>query len=136
MNRTPVRVIGVSMPAANPRPLVQFSLQGLLVVMAMIAIGLGFYRLVGTRALVHYSLLLFAVGPWFAWLVSECLPIRVPQLRTAAANMVLLLLFIVVLKLLEANMEGPVVVGVALAALLLWTPQYMLFFVWRVGERT
>jgi len=29
-----------------------------------------------------------------------------------------------------------VVLGVGLAALFLWTPQYMLFFVWRVGERT
>ena len=126
----------VPMPAATPRPLVQFSLQGLLVLIAMIAIGLGFYKLVGYRALVHYSLLIFAVGPWFAWLVSECLPIRTLQLRTAAANMVLLLLFIIVLRLVEATMEGPVVIGVGLAALFLWTPQYMLFFVWRVGERT
>ena len=118
------------------RPLVQFSLQGLLVVTAMIAIGLGFYRLAGPRALVHYAFLIFAVGPWFAWLVSECLPIPTPQLRTAAANMVLLLLFIFVLKLAEATLEGQVVIGVGLAALFLWTPQYMLFFVWRVGERT
>ena len=124
------------MPAVPSRPLVQFSLQGLLVLIAMIAIGLGFYKLVGYRALVHYSLLIFAVGPWFAWLVSECLPIRTPQLRTAAANMVLLLLFIVVLRLAESLIEGPIVIAVGLAALLLWTPQYMLFFVWRVGERT
>lgn len=120
---------------AHPRPLVQFSLQGLLVVMAMIAIGLGFYRLVGMRAVVHYSFLLFAVGPWFAWLVSECLPVRTAQLRTAAANLVLLLLFIGVLKLAEATLDGPIVILVGLAALLLWTPQYMLFFVWRVGEK-
>ncbi|MEX2175213.1 MAG: hypothetical protein WD872_12695 [Pirellulaceae bacterium] len=113
----------------------QFSLQGLLVVMAMVAIGLGFYRLVGLRAAVHYSFLIFAVGPWFAYLVSECLPVRASQLRTAAANMVLLLLFIGVLKLAEATHDGPVVLLVGLAALLLWTPQYMLFFVWRVGER-
>jgi len=129
------------MPASSAsnrssRPLLQFSLQGLLVVTAMIAIGLGFYRLAGPRALVHYAFLIFAVGPWFAWLVSECLPIPTPQLRTAAANMVLLLLFIIVLKLAEATLEGQVVLGVGLAALFLWTPQYMLFFVWRVGERT
>lgn len=123
------------MSAPRPRPLVQFSLQGLLVVMAMIAIGLGFYRLIGARALIHYALLIFAVGPWFAYLVSECLPIRALQLRTAAANMVLLLLFIAVLKLAEAVFDGPVVLLAGLAALLLWTPQYMLFFVWRVGAR-
>jgi hypothetical protein len=101
----------------------------------MVAIGLGFYRLVGIRALVHYSFLVFAVGPWFAYLVSECLPIRAPQLRTATANILLLVLFIAVLKLAEATLQGPVVLLVGLAALLLWTPQYMLFFVWRVGDR-
>jgi hypothetical protein len=114
---------------------VQFSLQGLLVVMAMIAIGLGFYRLVGVRAVVHYLFLLFAVGPWFAWLVSECLPVRTAQFRTAAANFVLVVLFIGVLVLAQMTIEGPVVVLVGLAALLLWTPQYMLFFVWKVGDR-
>ena len=118
------------------RPLLQYSLQGLLVVTAMIAMGLGFYRLAGPKALVHYAFLIFAVGPWFAWLVSECLPIHTPQLRTAAANMILLLLFIIVLKLAEANLEGPVALMVGLGALFLWTPQYMLFFVWRVGDRT
>lgn len=128
------------MPASasnrTPRPALQFSLQGLLVVTAMVAMGLGIYRLAGVQALVHYAFLVFAVGPWFAWLASECLPIPSPQLRTAAANMILLLLFIVVLKLAELNLEGPVAIVVGLAALVLWTPQYMLFFVWRVGERT
>ncbi len=129
------------MPASSAskrpaRPFLQFSLQGLLVVTAMVAMGLGFYRLAGPQALVHYAFLIFAVGPWFAWLASECLPIHTPQLRTAAANMILLLLFIVVLKLAEATMEGPVAIVVGIAALFLWTPQYMLFFVWRVGERT
>ncbi len=108
----------------------------MLVVTAMVAMALGFYRLAGVQALVHYVFLIFAVGPWFAWLVSECLPIPTPQLRTAAANMILLLLFIVVLKLAEATLDGPVAIIVGLAALFLWTPQYMLFFVWRVGERT
>lgn len=117
------------------RPLLQFSLQGLLVVTAMVALALGFYRLAGPQALVHYAFLVFAVGPWFAWLVSECLPIPTPQLRTAAANMILLLLFIVVLQLAEANLDGPAAIIVGLAALFLWTPQYMLFFVWRVGDR-
>jgi hypothetical protein len=124
------------MTASPARPVLQFSLQGLLVLTAMIGIALGFYKLVGPKALVHYSFLVFAVGPWFAWLVSECLPIQTMQLRTAAANMILLALFIAVLKLAEATLEGPVVLFVGLAALLLWTPQYMLFFVWRVGDRT
>ena len=124
------------MTATPARPVLQFSLQGLLVLTAMIGIALGFYKLVGPKALVHYAFLVFAVGPWFAWLVSECLPIQTRQLRTAAANMILLALFIAVLKLAEATLEGPVVLFVGLAALLLWTPQYMLFFVWRVGDRT
>jgi hypothetical protein len=127
--------MAAAMSTARPRPLMQFSLQGLLVFMAMIAIGLGFYRLGGVRALVHYSFLVFAVGPWFAWLASECLPVRSEKLRIAAANMTLLALFIGVLKLAEATLDGPVVILVGLAALLLWTPQYMLFFVWKVGEK-
>src|SRR3954468_11524722 len=116
------------------RPLLQFSLQSLLVLTAMVGIGLGFYRLVGFMAVVHYCFLVFAVGPWFAFLVSECLPLRAPQLRTAAANILLLVLFVATLKLAEAALRGPVVIVVALAALLLWTPQYMIFFVWRMGE--
>src|SRR5207302_7027169 len=106
-----------------PRPLLQFSLQSLLVLTAMVAIGLGFYRLVGFMAVVHYCFLIFAVGPWFAYLASECLPLRAPQLRAAAANMLLLILFIATLKLAEVALRGPVVVVVALAAVLLWTPQ-------------
>lgn len=114
-------------------PLLQFSLQSLLLVTAMVALALGFYRLVGFMAVVHYCFLLFAVGPWFAYLAAECLPVAA-QLRTAAANMLLLALFIATLKLAEATLHGPVVIVVALAALLLWTPQYMIFFVWRMGE--
>jgi len=116
------------------RPLVQFSLQSLLMVTAMVAIALAFYRLVGFMAVVHYCFLIFAVGPWFAYLAAECLPVSAPQFRTAVANMLLLVLFIATLKLAEATLQGPVVIVVALAALLLWTPQYMIFFVWRMGE--
>jgi hypothetical protein len=112
----------------------QFSLQSLLVLTAAVAVGLGFYRLLGFQALVHYCFLIFAVGPWFARLASECLPIRAPQLRTAAGNMILLALFVATLKLAEATQPGPVVIIVAVAALLLWTPQYMIFFVWRMGD--
>ena len=122
------------MSVAANRPLVQFSLSSLLLVTAMVAIALAFYRLVGFMAVVHYCLLIFAVGPWFAYLASECIPVRAVQLRTAAAHMLLLALFIVTLKLAEATLPGPVVVIVALAALLLWSPQYMIFFVWRMGD--
>jgi hypothetical protein len=123
------------MPSATPsRPLLQFSVQSLLVLTAMVALALGFYRLVGYMALVHYCLMVFAVGPWFAYLASECLPLRAVQLRTAAANLMLLLLFVATLQLAQATLHGPVVILVALAALLLWTPQYMIFFVWRVAE--
>lgn len=118
----------------SSRPLWQFSLASLLVVTAMVAIGLGFYRLLGGMALVHYCFLIFAVGPWFARLASECLPLRAAQLRTAAANMILLALFIATLELAQATLSGPVVVLVVLAALLLWTPQYLIFFVWRMGD--
>jgi len=116
------------------RPLLQFSLQSLLVITAMTAIALAGYRLWGYMAVVHYLLLLFAVGPWFVYLVAECLPIQAPQLRTAAANMLLLALFIITLKVAESTLRGPVVLLVGLAALLLWTPQYMIFFVWRMGD--
>jgi hypothetical protein len=118
----------------TPRPLFQYSLQGLLVVTAMVAIGLGFYRMFGFRAVAHYCFLIFAVGPWFAYLASECLPIQAHQLRTATANMLLLALFVITLKLAEATEGGPVVIVVALAAVVLWTPQYMIFFVWRMGD--
>jgi hypothetical protein len=116
------------------RPLWQFSLQSLLVVTAMVAIALAFYRLAGFQAIVYYCLLVFAVGPWVAHLAAESLPIRARHLRTAAGNLMLLVLFIVTLRLAEATLQGPVVILVALAALLLWTPQYMIFFVWRMED--
>ena len=86
------------------------------------------------HVLAHYCFLIFAVGPWFAYLVAECLPIPAQQLRTAAANMILLGLFVVTLKLAEATLPGPIALVVAVAAVILWTPQYMMFFVWRMGE--
>jgi hypothetical protein len=120
--------------SAVRRPLLQFSLQGLAILTAMVCIGLSFYRLVGFTAVVHYCFLTFAVGPWFAHLAGECLPLRAPQLRTAAANMLLLALFVATLKLAEANLPGPIVIVVAIAAVVLWTPQYVIFFVWRMGD--
>lgn len=116
-----------------PRPGLQFSLQTLMVVMAMIAVALGVYRSLGWQYLAYYYLLLFAAGPWFAFLLSECLPIRYLPLRMAAGNILLLFLFIGALKISELLIDGQVVLLVGLAALLLWTPQYMIFFVWRGG---
>jgi hypothetical protein len=123
------------MPSHSPpRPLLQFSLHTMLVMTAMVAIGLVMYRVMGPTALVHYCFLIFAVGPWFAFLASECLPITAPQLRIAVANMLLLMLFIATMKLAEANLPGPISIVVAVAAVVLWTPQYMMFFVWRMGD--
>jgi hypothetical protein len=114
-----------------PHPGWQFSLQTLMVVMAMVAVVLGVYRGLGWQCLAYYYLLVFVVGPWFAFLFSECLPIRYVPLRMAAGNFLLLFLFIGALKISELLMDGQVVFLVGLAALLLWTPQYMIFFVWR-----
>ena len=116
---------------AAKEPVLQFSLQTLMIVMAMVAVVLGVYRGLGWRCLAYYYLLVFAVGPWFAYLVSECLPIRPVYLRLAAGHLLLLLLFIGALKICELLIDGQVVLLIGLAALLLWTPQYMVFFVWR-----
>src|ERR1051325_3753979 len=110
------------MPSHSPsRPFLQFSLQGLLILTALVAVVLGLYTgHLSIQALAHYCFLLFAVGPWFAYLASECLPIAAQQLRTAAANMILLVLFVVTLKLAEATLPGPISLVVAIAAVLLW----------------
>jgi len=124
------------MPSYSPsRAYLQFSLQGLLVLTALVAVVVAIYSgHMSIQVLMHYCFLVFAVGPWFAYLVSECLPIAAQQLRIAAANMILLGLFVVTLKLAEATLPGPIVLVVAVAAVVLWTPQYMIFFVWRMGE--
>lgn len=117
------------------RPVLQFSLQGLLILTGLVAVATAIYSgHLSIQVLAHYCFLVFAVGPWFAYLASECLPIAAQQLRTAAANMILLGLFVVTLKLAEATLPGPIVLVVAVAAVILWTPQYMMFFVWRMGD--
>src|SRR6476619_7380179 len=110
----------------------QFSLLSLLIVTAIAALAVAIYQghvRPQSKFLIHYCFLLFAVGPWFAYLLAECLPIAAAALRTAAANMILLALFVATLKLAEATLPGPVILVVAVAALILWTPQYMIFFV-------
>ena len=121
----------MSSAPSSPRPGLQFSLQSLMVLMAMIAVVLGVYRALGWRCLAYYFLLLFAVGPWFSFLLSECLPIRSVAWRMMVGNLLLLLLFIGALRVTELLIDGQVVFLIGLAALLLWTPQYMIFFVWR-----
>ena len=32
------------------------------------------------------------------------------------------------------RLPGPIAIVVAVAAVVLWTPQYMMFFVWRMGD--
>src|SRR5882724_1299694 len=104
----------------HSQPVLQFSLQGLLILTALVAVGLAIYfGHMSIHVLAHYCFLIFAVGPWFAYLTAECLPLTAPQLRTAVANMILLGLFVVTLKLAEATLPGPIVLVVAVAAVIL-----------------
>jgi len=118
-------------PAAPARPLLQFSLQGLMVVMAAIAIVLAVYRQSGWRPLVYYYFLLYLVGPWFAYLFCECLPIRARGLRLLLGNLLLMGLFLGAVQLAEIFFEAAAILLVGVGALVLWAPQYLVFFVWR-----
>jgi hypothetical protein len=123
------------MSYSSSRPLLQFSLQGLLLITALVAMVLAvYYGHLEPKVLAHYCFLVFAVGPWFAYLTAECLPLSAPQLRIAVANMILLALFVVTLKVAESILPGPIALVVAVAAAILWTPQYLIFFVWRMGD--
>lgn len=121
------------MPSATftNRPRLQLSIWQLLVGITLVGVVLGVYRIAGVQAFIHYAFLVFAVGPWFAHLASECLPVRSRTLRMAIANLILVGLFIGALKLAEGIVSGPVALIVSLAAVMLWTPQYLLFLVWR-----
>jgi hypothetical protein len=120
-------------PAEQPRPmLVQFSLQSLMVLIILMSLALGIYRQAGVRALATYGLLLFAVGPWFSYLASECLPIRTLATRRTLAHLFMLLMFAVGLwsaQQWQAALEFPVAAWVLPAALVLWVPQYLAYFV-------
>jgi hypothetical protein len=113
------------------RPLLQFSLQGLMIVVAIIAVVLGVYRQSGWRPLVYYYFLLFAVGPWFAYLFSECLPLRARPLRLFVGNLLLMGLFLGAVQLAEIFFDAAAILLVGVGALVLWSPQYMVFFVWQ-----
>jgi hypothetical protein len=113
----------------------QISVWQLLVGITLVGVVLGIYRIAGLRAFAHYGFLVFAVGPWFAYLVSECLPFRSRQLRKTFAHAILVAIFVATLKLAEQIVSGPTVLIVGLVALMLWTPQYLLFLVWRESEQ-
>jgi len=121
----------MSNSATRSRPLLQFSLQGMLVVTAIIAVVLAVYRQSGWRPLAYYYFLLFMVVPWFAYLFSECLPIRAAPLRLLLGNLLLVGLFLGAVQLAEVFFGAAAILLVGLAGLVLWAPQYMVFFVWR-----
>lgn len=119
------------------RPLIQFSLQSLFVVTVLFCLGLGIYRQAGPRALATYGLLLFAVGPWFAYLASECLPVRSLIARRTLAYGLLLLVFGFGLwssHIWRAVLDNWLAAWLLPAALVLWVPQYLAFFVARREE--
>lgn len=103
-----------------------------MVVIILVSLGLGIYRHSGVRALATYGLLLFAVGPWFAYLASECLPITQLVVRKTVAHGLLLVLFAVGLwssHVWREVVDSWLAVWLLPAALTLWVPQYLAFFV-------
>lgn len=112
------------------RPVMQFSVQTLFVLTALIACGLAAYRIAGERLLIQYFALIFCVGPWFAYLLAESLPIRSRTIRVACGNSVLMLLFFAALKLGEAKYGWQSAAYITMGTLLVWSPQYVAFF-WR-----
>ena len=122
---------------AHRRPLLQFSLQSLMVVIILLSLGLGIYRHSGVRALATYGLLLMSVGPWFAFLASECLPTPSLAIRRTVAHGLLLVLFCIGLwssHVWRPTIESRLAVWLMPAALSLWIPQYLAFFVFHREE--
>lgn len=120
--------------APSNRPM-QLSVRTLMVGVTLLSVMLGVYRIAGWQAFVHYAFLVFAVGPWFAYLASECLPLSSRRLRTAAANLILVAVFFGTIRMSMEIVSGSVVMVIGLAAILLWTPQYLWFIVWNDGDR-
>ena len=118
-----------SLPKPSPvRPQLQFSVQSLMVLTGLLACGLAAWRLSGYRLFVQYFLLLYATGPWFAYLVGECLPTPFRVVRIAMANAILLTMFVISLRLWESWFGWQAVVYVTVITALVWTPQYLAFF--------
>jgi len=132
------------MAASRPAGLrFQFSLQSLFLITAASCLAFTMLR-AGPDAVVlniksgvsHYFLLLFGVGPWFARLVGECFPFTRATLRLMISNLLLLLLFVGGLRVSEAWFGSKSTLYMCVATLVLWTPQYMIFFLWNDEELT
>lgn len=126
----PVTNSAPNQPIVLQRPVWQYSLQTLLVLMGLVACGLAAWRATGWRTITMYVFLVFAVGPWFAWLVGESLWTSDRRVRSGVANLVLTGLLAVTLCLAEITFSGHSILLVFAIAAVLWPPQYLAFF-WR-----
>ncbi len=118
-----------SSPQRPPRrPQMQFSLQTLLVLTGLLACGLAAWRMSGPQLLSQYFLLIYGAGPWFAYLVGECLPTPVRLIRVVFANGLLIAMFLIGLKMWENWFGWPAVFYATAITGLVWTPQYLAFF--------
>lgn len=108
-----------------------------MVLMILVSLGFGLYRNHGVRALAAFGLLLMAVGPWFAYLASECLPVRSSAVRRTIAHFLLLVLFGLGLwssHVWRAALDNRLAIWLMPAALTLWIPQYLAFFLFQRDE--
>jgi glycerol-3-phosphate acyltransferase PlsY len=126
----------MSSTATQRRPVWQFSLQSLMVLLILLSLSLGIYRHNGIKALATYGLLLMAVGPWFAFLAGECLAASVALRRTVSHGL-LLVIFAVGLwssHVWRPEIDSRLAIWLMPAALSLWVPQYLAFFVFHREE--
>ena len=123
--------------ATHRRPLLQFSLQSLMVLLILLSLSLGIYRHNGVKALATYGLLLMSVGPWFAFLAGECLPTPSVALRRTVSHGLLLIIFAIGLwssHIWRPEIDSRWAMWLMPAALSLWIPQYLAFFVFHRDE--
>lgn len=114
----------------HSRPWLQFSFHSMFVLMGLFCCGLAAWRISGMKLLGQYLVLVYSVGPWFAYLFAESLPIQHRFLRLTLANSLLATMFLAGLKLVESLYAWPYVFYLTALTVLLWTPQYVAFF-WR-----
>jgi len=107
---------------------VQYSLQTLMVLTGLFACGLAAWKMSGPVLFVQYFILVYGAGPWFAYLVGECLPTPVRVVRIAFANALLLAMFVIGVKVWEESFGWQAVVYATAITGLVWTPQYLAFF--------
>ena len=122
-------------PAGSPRGRWQYSLHALFCFTVALCLLLGVYRLAGMQAVSLYGLLIFAVGPWFAYLACECLPIDSPAVRRTLANCLLVGILIAAIFLAEAyfirHSDAPAAAYLGPVTLILWGPQYWALYLAR-----